>query len=182
MSAHAMEKKTLPGRCRFFYGFFSSVLTLGTGMKAIQGLLHGQSSCDSSSDLINLHSILGQNQSSSTGAAGMGCLVKPRGCEQGCPGARWVVERSNQTHTLRGGGLRSTSSLDKWCRWAHQSTPGLSLASPRPSLLIWKRTSAEGVLECCPFPCPKPRVISLKRCSPLLFFFLVRTLTVRSLS
>lgn len=70
---------------------FSSVLMLGKGMETIQGLLHGQSSCDISSDLINLHSILGQNQSPSAGVAGMGCLVKPRGRKQGCrvPAERW---------------------------------------------------------------------------------------------
>lgn len=70
---------------------FSPGLMLGEGMKAIQGLLHGQSPCDISSNLINLHSVLGQNQSPSIGEACMGCLVKLRGREQGCPvpAERW---------------------------------------------------------------------------------------------
>lgn len=123
-SVHAM--KTLPGHSRF-----SSVLMLGRGMKAIRRLLHGQSSCDSSSDLINLHSILSQNQSPSAGVVGMGCLVKPRGHKRGCPvpAERWS---SLAEHTPSE--LEASTTLRFWIndvdelinqRWACLQLPAL---------------------------------------------------------
>lgn len=118
--------KMLPAHFRF-----SSVLMLGKGMKTVQGLLHGQSSRDISSDLINLHSILGQNQSPSAGVTSMGCLVKPRGRKQCCPvpAERWNSPAKHtpsemEASTARRLGINDVDELINQ-RWACLQLPSL---------------------------------------------------------
>lgn len=138
---------------------FSSVLELGKGMKAIQGLLHGQSSCDISSDLINLHSNPGQNQSPSAGVAGMGCLVKPQGRKQGCPvpAERWSIPAK---HTPSETEASTTRRL--WINDVDELINQRSACLQLPSLLCWFGNRPLGRELRNVAPCPKWGVISPK--------------------
>lgn len=146
--------KKFPGHSRFL-----SVLMLGRGMKAIQGLPHGQFSCDIPSDLINLHSILSQNQSPSTGVASMGCLVKPRGRKHGCPvpAERWS---SPAKHKLSE--MEASTTLLLWINDVDELINQHWACLQLPSFLCWFGNRPLGRELWNVAPCPKWCVISLK--------------------